>query len=147
MSPAGSLRPPHRVHQVTSPTWCGRHLVVSYCPGGGSSALPISRTSSLAWARDGVVGMGTSAMLDSSIFASGCSAAGGNCDWNQLLVPIPAFGRALPFADGSTSSHDLPSAAPPRLARPSSALLNSLGTIHILLASPWAICGSVCRYW
>ena len=33
------------------------------------------------------------------------------------------------------------------LVSPSSALLNSLGTIHILFASPWAIWGSVCRYW
>ena len=27
------------------------------------------------------------------------------------------------------------------------ALLKSLGTIQTLFASPWAICGKVCRYW
>src|SRR4051794_4829403 len=120
-----------------------------HCPGGagGRSALPISRTSSLARARDGGAGGGTSEMLDRSILASGCSAAGGSWDSNQLLVSISVVGRLPPLTEAPTSSQDLPSAAPPRLASPSSALLNSLGTIHILLASPCAICGSVCRYW
>jgi len=30
---------------------------------------------------------------------------------------------------------------------PSSAFPISLGTIHTLFASPWAICGSICMYW
>jgi hypothetical protein len=30
---------------------------------------------------------------------------------------------------------------------PSSARPISLGTIQTLLASPWAICGSICMYW
>ena len=29
----------------------------------------------------------------------------------------------------------------------SEALVNSDGMIQILFASPWAICGSICRYW
>jgi hypothetical protein len=38
----------------------------------------------------------------------------------------------------------IPLRKPPR---PSSALPISLGTIQTLLASPWAICGSICMYW
>ena len=37
--------------------------------------------------------------------------------------------------------------APSIRVKPSSALPKSLGTIQTLFASPWAICGSVCRYW
>src|SRR4051812_5177821 len=139
----------------------GPAVVVCYC-WSGSSAEPICggvlRTSSAACASEGGVGMpvagrlGSTPMLDSDICASGCSAAGGSCDSNQLLVSSDwAVAEPLPFAPPSplpTSSHDRPSpSAPPSRDRPSSALLNSLGTIHILLASPWAILGSVCRYW
>ncbi len=83
----------------------------------------------------------------SSIRASGWAAAGGSCDSNQPLVSISDVGVAVPLGDAPTSSQDFPSSAPPSRDSPSSALLNSLGTIHILLASPWAIFGSVCRYW
>jgi hypothetical protein len=40
-----------------------------------------------------------------------------------------------------------PFAAPSRPPIPSSALPISLGTIQTLLASPCAICGSICMYW
>ena len=102
-------------------------------------------------------------MLDSEIFASGCSAAGGRFESNQLLVSSDWAGAAAaaagtrlplvavlppPLAGASTSSQDRCSPSePPSRDSPSSALLNSLGTIHILLASPCAIFGSVCRYW
>ena len=102
--------------------------------------MPSSRTSSLAWARDG----------------GGERAARRRC-WRARSWPravrrpaaaatrTSCWCRSPPSAGcrrwsrGPTSSQDLPSSAPPRLASPSSALLNSLGTIHILLASPWAI--------
>src|SRR5690606_17637077 len=93
------------------------------------SAGPISWICSVTWLSGGGVGTcgcGTagpeSAMLDSSIFASGCSAAGGSCDSNQLLVSRPPSlaGAAPPF-EGPTSIPDFPPSAPPRLARPSSA--------------------------
>src|SRR3954447_12497876 len=146
-----------------------------YC--SGCSPGPISggvlRTSSAAWWSEGGVGMtgperpGWMPMLDSSMCASGCAAAGGSCDSNQPLVssdcaaagavaplvtpvvaPLVAPFAPLTDAAGSTSSQDRPSPSdPPSRDNPSSALLNSLGTIHILFASPWAIFGSVCRYW
>ena len=54
-----------------------------------------------------------------------------------------------PSSGGEGSNRNTPSSpgAPSMRVKPSSALLNSLGTIHILFASPCAICGSVCRYW
>jgi hypothetical protein len=46
--------------------------------------------------------------------------------------------------DGAEARSLWPPSRPPM---PSSALPISLGTIQTLLASPWAICGSICMYW
>jgi hypothetical protein len=46
-------------------------------------------------------------MLDSSIFASGWSAARGRCDSNQVLVSRPpSLGAPPPLPAGATSIHD-----------------------------------------
>ena len=53
--------------------------------------------------------------------------------------PVVAVVAPFHFAD--------PALVPNIRAKPSSDLEKSLGIIHTLLASPWAICGNVCRYW
>jgi hypothetical protein len=85
---------------------------------------------------------------DSSRSASlGSLIASASCDLNQSLVSMVCV--PSPVAPSPAFSHagSSPSSPPPAIRdKPSRALLNSLGTIHILFASPWAICGNVCRY-
>jgi len=57
-----------------------------------------SRASSATCDSDGVVSPGW--IVDSSIRASGCAAAGGSCDSNQPVVSISDVGRVPPLADG-----------------------------------------------
>jgi len=89
---------------------------------------------------DGAPGPEGSDEPDAPGKAAGAEKAGGPDGAEKAAGPEKA--------DDAGWSAARPLLAPPRKPpRPSSALPISLGTIQTLLASPWAICGSICMYW